>query len=143
MITNYYNLNTIPNRVLPMVFVSQYDEARRIYFNLFNGEETFTPSGTVTITIGTTQVNGVIDGNSVYFDVPSSLTEKAQILFGEVTIIDGGVLGTCNFRFKVDSTPIEVAETDSTANEAVSLLLGRSVKSPDSLKAVNILLGGE
>ena len=143
MITNYYNLNTIPNRVLPMVFVSQYDEARRIYFNLFSGEETFTPSGTVTVTIGTTQVNGVIENNSVYFDVPSELTEKAQILFGEVIIIDNGVLGTCNFRFKVDSTPIEVAETDSTANEAVSLLLGRSVKSPDSLKAVNILLGGE
>lgn len=143
MITQRHKLNTIPDRVLPLVIVSQYDESRRIYFDLYENDDVFTPSGTVTVTIGTTQINATIDGTSVYFDVPTSLTQTATSYIGEVVIVNDGQLGTCNFRFKVDSTPIEVAETDSTADSAVSLLLGRSVKSPDSLKAVNILLGGE
>lgn len=143
MIVQRHKLNTIPDRVLPLVIVSQYDESRRIYFDLYENDEVFTPSGTVTVTIGTTQINATIDGTSVYFDVPSSLTQKATSYFGEVVIVDDGRLGTCNFRFKVDSTPIEVAETDATANQAISLLMGRSIQSPDSLKAVNILLGGE
>lgn len=142
MIIQRHSLNTIPG-ILPNVIVSQYDESRRIYFDLYEGNNVYTPSGTATVTIGTNQYEATIDGNSVYFDVPSSLTQKATSYFGEVVIVDEGRLGTCNFRFKVDKTPIEIAETDETADTAVSLLMGKTVKSPDSLKAVNILLGGE
>lgn len=105
MITQTYELNTIPGKPLPNVYVSQFDESRRIYFDLYQGDDVFTPSGTVTATIGTTQISATIDGNSVYFDVPSSLTQEARSLFGEVDIVDDGILGTCNFKFVVDPTP--------------------------------------
>ena len=104
MIEQGYRLNIVPDKVLPLVKVSQYDTARVIRFYLYNEDEVYTPSGSIKVLIGTTQFVATIDGDSVYFTVPSSLTQTAQKLFGEVVI--GSTLATLNFIFEVDSTPI-------------------------------------
>ena len=113
MIVNTYNLNMIPDRVLPLVMVSQYDSARRIVFNLFNGNEEYTPTS-AKVLIGTNQYEGQVNGNQVSFDVPSELTQEAQYLFGEIVATDSnGKMGSLNFKFKVDSTPMEVIQTNT------------------------------
>jgi len=113
MITNTYNLNMIPNRVLPLVMVSQYDSARRIVFNLFNGTEEYQPTS-AKVLIGTNQYEGTVNGNQVTFNVPSELTQTAQYLFGEIVATDSnGKMSSLNFKFKVDSTPLEVIQTNT------------------------------
>ena len=113
MITNTYNLNMIPDRVLPLVMVSQYDSSRRIVFNLFNGTEEYQPTS-AKVLIGTNQYEGTVSGNQVTFNVPSELTQTAQYLFGEIVATDSnGKMGSLNFKFKVDSTPLEVAQTNT------------------------------
>lgn len=120
MIVNTYNLNMIPDRVLPLVMVSQYDSSRRIVFNLFNGTEEYQPTS-VKVLIGTNQYEGTVSGNQVTFNVPSSLTQEAQYLFGEIVATDSnGKMGSLNFKFKVDSTPLEVIQTNT-------LTLGKSL----------------
>ena len=113
MIVNTYNLNMIPDRVLPLVMVSQYDSARRIVFNLFNGTEEYQPTS-AKVLIGTNQYEGTVSGNQVTFNVPSELTQEAQYLFGEIVATDSnGKMGSLNFKFKVDSTPMEVIQTNT------------------------------
>lgn len=113
MIVNTYNLNMIPDMVLPLVMVSQYDSARRIVFNLFNGTEEYQPTS-AKVLIGTNQYDGTVNGNQVTFNVPSELTQTAQYLFGEIVATDSnGKMGSLNFKFKVDSTPLEVAQTNT------------------------------
>ncbi len=113
MIVNTYSLNMIPDRVLPLVMVSQYDSARRIVFNLFNGTEEYQPTS-AKVLIGTNQYEGQVNGNHVTFNVPSSLTQEAQYLFGEIVATDSnGKMGSLNFKFKVDSTPLEVLQTNT------------------------------
>ena len=113
MIVNTYNLNMIPDRVLPLVMVSQYDSARRIVFNLFNGTEEYSPTSSKVL-IGTNQYEGTVSGNQVTFNVPSELTQEAQYLFGEIVATDSnGKMGSLNFKFKVDSTPLEVVQTNT------------------------------
>ena len=113
MIVNAYSLNMIPDRVLPLVMVSQYDSARRIVFNLFNGTEEYSPTS-AKVLIGTNQYEGQASGNQVTFDVPSELTQEAQYLFGEIVATDSnGKMGSLNFKFKVDSTPMEVIQTNT------------------------------
>lgn len=121
MITNYYNLNMIPDRVLPLVMVSQYDTSRCIVFNLFNGIEEYSPTS-AKVLIGTNQYEGQVNGNQVTFNVPSELTQTAQYLFGEIVATDSnGKMGSLNFKFKVDSTPLEVAQTNTlTLNRSLS-----------------------
>lgn len=122
MIVNTYNLNMIPDRVLPLVMVSQYDSARRIVFNLFNGTEEYQPTS-AKVLIGTNQYEGQVSGNQVTFNVPSELTQEAQYLFGEIVATDSnGNMGSLNFKFKVDSTPMEVIQTNT-------LTLGKSLSS--------------
>ena len=113
MIVNTYNLNMIPDRVLPLVMVSQYDSSRRIVFNLFNGTEEYQPTS-AKVLIGTNQYEGQVNGNQVTFNVPSELTQEAQYLFGEIVATDSnGKMGSLNFKFKVDSTPLEVIQTNT------------------------------
>lgn len=122
MIVNTYNLNMIPDRVLPLVMVSQYDSSRTIVFNLFNGTEEYSPTS-AKVLIGTNQYEGTVNGNQVTFNVPSELTQTAQYLFGEIVATDSnGKMGSLNFKFKVDSTPLEVAQTNT-------LTLGKSLSS--------------
>ena len=120
MIVNTYNLNMIPDRVLPLVMVSQYDTSRCIVFNLFNGTEEYSPAS-AKVLIGTNQYDGTVSGNQVTFNVPSALTQTAQYLFGEIVATDSnGNMSSLNFKFKVDSTPMEVSQTNT-------LTLGRSL----------------
>lgn len=113
MIVNTYSLNMIPDRVLPLVMVSQYDSSRRIVFNLFNGTEEYSPTS-AKVLIGTNQYEGQVNGNQVTFNVPSELTQTAQYLFGEIVATDSnGKMGSLNFKFKVDSTPMEVTQTNT------------------------------
>ena len=122
MIVNTYNLNMIPDRVLPLVMVSQYDSSRRIVFNLFNGTEEYQPTS-AKVLIGTNQYEGQVNGNQVTFNVPSELTQEAQYLFGEIVATDSnGKMGSLNFKFKVDSTPMEIIQTNT-------LTLGKSLSS--------------
>lgn len=113
MIVNTYSLNMIPDRVLPLVMVSQYDTSRRIVFNLYDGENEYQPTS-AKVLIGTNQYDGTVNGNQVTFNVPSSLTQEAQYLFGEIVATDSnGKMGSLNFKFKVDSTPMEVVQTNT------------------------------
>lgn len=113
MIVNTYNLNMIPDRVLPLVMVSQYDSSRTIVFNLYDGESEYSPTS-AKVLIGTNQYEGQVNGNQVTFNVPSSLTQEAQYLFGEIVATDSnGKMGSLNFKFKVDSTPLEVIQTNT------------------------------
>ena len=53
--------------------------------------------------------------------MPSELTQEAQYLFGEIVATDSnGKMGSLNFKFKVDSTPLEVIQTNT-------LTLGKSL----------------
>ena len=121
MITNYYNLNMIPDRVLPLVMVSQYDSSRTIVFNLYDGENEYQPTS-AKILIGTNQYDGTVSGNTVTFNVPSALTQTAQYLFGEIVATDSnGKMSSLNFKYKVDSTPMEVSQTNTlTLNRSLS-----------------------
>ena len=121
MITNTYNLNMIPDRVLPLVMVSQYDTSRCIVFNLYDGESEYQPTS-AKVLIGTNQYDGQVNGNQVTFNVPSELTQTAQYLFGEIVATDSnGKIGSLNFKFKVDSTPLEVSQTNTlTLNRSLS-----------------------
>lgn len=121
MIVNTYSLNMIPDRVLPLVMVSQYDTSRCIVFNLFNGTEEYQPTS-AKVLIGTNQYEGQVNGNQVTFNVPSELTQEAQYLFGEIVATDSnGKMGSLNFKFKVDSTPLEVVQTNTlTLNRSLS-----------------------
>lgn len=113
MITNTYNLNMIPDRVLPLVMVSQYDTSRCIVFNLYDGENEYSPTS-AKVLIGTNQYDGTVSGNQVTFNVPSELTQEAQYLFGEIVATDSnGKMGSLNFKFKVDSTPLEATQTNT------------------------------
>ena len=121
MIVNTYNLNMIPDRVLPLVMVSQYDTSRCIVFNLFDGESEYQPTS-AKVLIGTNQYEGQVSGNQVTFNVPSALTQTAQYLFGEIVATDSnGKMSSLNFKFKVDSTPMEVSQTNTlTLNRSLS-----------------------
>lgn len=120
MIVNTYNLNMIPDRVLPLVMVSQYDSSRTIVFNLYDGENEYQPTS-AKVLIGTNQYDATVSSNQVTFNVPSDLTQTAQYLFGEIVATDSnGKMGSLNFKFRVDSTPLEVIQTNT-------LTLGKSL----------------
>lgn len=140
MITQTYNLNMIPDKVLPIVNVSQYDSSRIIVFNLFDGEEEYIPTS-VSVKIGTTTLSGTISSNSVSIVLPSSLMETSGQTIGELVDVD---MGSLNFILNVDSTPLpSVNPHDETLDLALSMILGRSVVSEQSGDALNILFGGE
>lgn len=142
MFKNTYKLDMIPDRVKPLIIVSQYDTAREIQLDLFlNGEE-YVPSS-ANILIGETEIVPTIDGNSVTFDVPLDLTMECGIQDGEVQV--GDIMGSCNFRFKVDSTPESVPPTRNVdvieSNRALSILLGREVNVENPKEALSIIKG--
>ena len=140
MITQKYNLNMIPDKVLPVINVSQFDSSRTIVFYLYDGEEEYTPTS-VSVKIGTTTLSGTISSNSVSIVLPSSLMENSGEVKGELIDAD---MGSLNFIFNVDSTPLpSVNPHDETLDLALSMILGRNVQSEQSGDALNILFGGE
>ena len=140
MITQKYNLNMIPDKVLPVINVSQFDSSRTIVFYLYDGENSYT-STSVSVKIGSTTLNGTISGNSVSIVLPSALMETSGEQMGE--LIDAN-MGSLNLIFNVDSTPIPTVNPhDETLDQALSMILGRNVVSEQSGDALNILFGGE
>lgn len=98
-----YKLNMIPNRVLPVVNISQYDESRDVTFALYENETEYTPT-TATINIGDQTYNGTISGNKVTITLGSEISQESGYINGELK--DGNV-ASCNFRLRIDSTPIK------------------------------------
>ena len=140
MITQSYKINMIPDKVLPVINVSQYDSSRTIVFYLYDGEEEYTPTS-VSVKIGTTTLSGTISSNSVSIVLPSSLMQNSGEVKGELIDAD---MGSLNFIFNVDSTPLpSVNPHDQTLDLALSMILGRNVVSEQSGDALNILFGGE
>lgn len=130
-----YYLTDITDRVRPLVIVSQYDTNRTIQFNLND-----TPTSAKVI-IGTEEIVPTINGSAVSFLVPTSLTDTAQKLKGEVII--GDRMGTVNFDFVVDATPSVESPVDLSGNRALSILLGRNVNVDNPRDALNLIMKGE
>lgn len=130
-----YYLADITDRVRPLVIVSQYDTNRTIQFNLND-----TPTSAKVI-IGTEEIVPTINGSAVSFLVPTSLTDTAQKLRGEVII--GDRMGTVNFDFVVDATPSVESPVDLSGNRALSILLGRNVNVDNPRDALNLIMKGE
>lgn len=112
MINQRYELDITPGKVQPVVMISQFDTARRITFDLYDSNEPYAPNGSAVCRIGDATINAVISGNSVYFDVPLTISRICGSRFGEIVITDNnGRLGSCNFKFIVDSTPFNGGAT--------------------------------
>lgn len=112
MINQRYGLDITPGKVQPVVMISQFDTARRITFDLYDSNEPYTPNGSAVCRIGDATINTVISGNSVYFDVPLTISRICGSSFGEIVITDNnGQIGSCNFKFIVDSTPFNGGAT--------------------------------
>ena len=135
MINQKYNLSIIPDKVKPIVRVSQYDDSSRTI--IFIIDDTFT---TAKVKIGDTEINGTVSGNEVSFLVTEDLTQEYGIKEGEV-ICD--TIGTLNFYFEVDFTPLESDYDVGLGNRALSIIFGREVRTNSPYDALNILFGGE
>lgn len=108
MIYQSYVLNMIPRYVKPIVSVSQFDDGgRTISFELKSGENDYIPVNPV-VFIGETEVACTVSGNVVSFVVDSSLTQDGGLYLGEVRDTDDGVIGSSNFGFLVDGTPMPI-----------------------------------
>lgn len=135
MINQKYNLSIVPDKVKPIVRVSQYDDSSRTI--IFIIDDTFT---TAKVKIGDTEINGTVNGNEVSFLVTEDLTQDYGIKEGEV-ICD--TIGTLNFYFEVDFTPLESDYDVVLGNRALSIIFGREVRTNDPYKALNVLWGYE
>ena len=101
MIEQRYNLSMIPCGVNPIVRVSQYDDgSRTIVFNLTNNE--YTVEDAEVVIDGETVASSVVDGK-VQFVVYLAQTAESGMKRGEVRL---GDIGSLNFKFYVEKTPI-------------------------------------
>ena len=118
------NLNIIPSGDMPVIYASQYDKNRVIRFNLFEGDDEYTLTGTETVKCNIRKndehiviINPTI-GNNTYIDVV--LTEQACACFGdnigEITISSDAdtLIGTINFILKVERNPIQGGVTSAS-----------------------------
>lgn len=135
MINQRYNLSIVPDKVKPIVRVSQYDDSSRTI--IFIIDDDFT---TAKIVIGENEINGTVSGNEVSFLVTEDLTQNSGTFEGEV-ICD--TIGSLNFYFEVDSTPLESDLDVLMGNRALSIIFGREVRTNDPYKALNVLWGYE
>lgn len=112
MIEQRYNLSMIPCGVNPIVRVSQYDDgSRTIVFNLTNNEYEIEDAE---IVIDGQTVESSIEGGKVQFIVYLAQTSESGMKRGEVRL---GDIGSLNFKFYVEKTPIELS-----ANELNTLM---------------------
>lgn len=130
-----HKLNVIPDKVLPLIKVSQFDDVRHIVFYLYNEDEPFYPEEAKVI-IEDNELNATIVDNEVSFDFTD--TAEVKKVMGEIRI---GNMGSCNFVIEIDSTPFH-EETDIN-NLALSILMGRNVKTDNPLEPLNIIMRGE
>ena len=130
----------IPDKVLPVIHISQYDSSRTIVFYLYEDGTEYIPTD-ATISLNDQTINGTISGNTFTFVVGSTFTQTSGDFFGELR--DSG-MGSLNFILRVDATPTVLPNThDETLDQALSILLGRNVTSNQSAEALNIIMRGE
>lgn len=100
MITQKYNLSIEPDKVKPVVRVSQYDDSSRTI--VFVIDYDFSDAS---VYVGDDEIACEIDGNEVSFLIDESLTGTAGDRQGEV-VCDG--VGTLNFVLSVEQTPLSL-----------------------------------
>ena len=118
------NLNLIPSGDMPVIYASQYDKNRVIRFNLFEGEDEYTLTGTEIVKCNIRKndehivvITPTIGANK-YIDI--YLTEQACTCFGrnigEITISsdEDTLIGTINFILEVERNPIQGGVTSAT-----------------------------
>ena len=116
MITQRYNLSMIPCGVNPIVRVSQYDDgSRTIVFNLVNNE--YEVEDAEVVIDGQTVESSIEDGK-VQFIVYLAQTSESGMKRGEVRL---GDIGSLNFKFYVEKTPIELN------SDELSLMMSNSL----------------
>lgn len=144
MITQSTNLNLIPGQVLPHINVSQYDYgSRTLEFKLFNGNQSFTLTSSMTAKISGTKADmhgfeyaATVDTTNQ--KIVANLTQQMTVAAGDVTcelLINksGERLGTCNFIISVEKAalsddtiisdselPIIIAEATAQMNAAAA-----------------------
>ena len=125
MIEQNYILNLVPNKVPLVVNCSQYDSlSRTINMNIYDGTGVYEiPSGTTATVRGTKQDNTgfeypcTIEGSTVSFDIQDQMTIFSGRVPSEIRLTNNGeIIGTCNFEFYVEPTPLDpnvtISETD-------------------------------
>ena len=125
MITQSYKLNLIPDNFPVFVRCSQYDtESRTIEMTLYEGSALYTiPTGATVTVRGTKQDKTGFEypctysGSVVSFDIQAQMTIFAGEMPSEIRITSNDeILGSCNFYFLVESTPLAddvvISETD-------------------------------
>ena len=120
MINQIYNLNINPDKVSPIVRVSQYDyNSRNIQFVIYEDDELYDISGMVAqIKVGENIYQGTIENNIVSFIFND--TEYATKALGEVVLSNDGIMATLNFYLVVEETPFN-ANTLNLANNSRSM----------------------
>jgi len=115
MITEQFRLNLIPNGIPLVIHVSQYDVGRTLQFIIYNGSSRYAfASGESAILLGTKP-----DGHIFIYDLTISnnvlsidTTEQMLAIPGNVNAeiriqgADGKDIGTANFIFAVEESPI-------------------------------------
>ena len=117
MITQSTNLNLIPGQVLPHINVSQYDYgSRTLEFKLFNGNQSFTLTSSMTAKISGTKADmhgfeydATVDttNQKIVADLTQQMTAAAGDVTCELIIKKSGErLGTCNFIISVEKAAL-------------------------------------
>lgn len=117
MITQLTNLNLIPGQVLPHINVSQYDYgSRTLEFKLFNGNQSFTLTSSMTAKISGTKADmhgfeydATVDttNQKIVADLNQQMTAAAGDVTCELIIKKSGErLGTCNFVIAVEKAAL-------------------------------------
>lgn len=116
MINQIYNLNINPDKVSPIVRVSQYDyNSRNIQFVIYEDDELYDISGmTAQIKVGENTYQGTIENNIVSFIFND--TDYAIKTLGEVVLSNNGTMATLNFYLVVEETPFNANTLNLTNN---------------------------
>lgn len=106
MITQRHNLNVVPDKVLPIVYASQLDTARKIEFQLYKENTEYTPEDATSVyaTIDGETIEAEVSGSVVSFVLPASATRDSGTKLGEVVLEYDGKIATCNFKLKIMPT---------------------------------------
>lgn len=124
MTSQTINLNLIPNGVMPVLYVSQYDKGQTWNFNIYSGSQTFTiPTGTGVVIQGTKKDNTGFQYPCTYSGNVVTATEQQQM-----TVYSGKVecelvltknselIGSLNFILQVEPAALKedtiISETE-------------------------------
>lgn len=147
MITQEYKLNLIPDNFPVFVRCSQYDaESRTIEMTLYEGSALYTIPNGATVTVRGTKQDKTgfeypctFSGSVVSFDIQAQMTIFAGKVPSEIRITSNGeILGSCNFYFLVESTPLDsstvISESDLPLFEQVAQELPQAIEDIEWLK---------